>query len=235
MTKVLVIDDDKRLRELLSTYLEENGIATRPAADGERGLAALKQEAFDAVILDVMMPGLDGLEVLRRIRRDSSVPVIMLTAKGDEMDRVIGLEIGADDYVAKPFGPRELLARLRAVLRRFDGAAVESARDALRHGGVTVNLATREVWDGERQLELTGLEFELLVVLMRKAGRVVSREMLLRETGRDDVYERAIDVHISHLRQKLADEGARRIKTVRGVGYVFTRDGVGAAADGRER
>ena len=223
-TRVLLIDDDTRMYELLAQYLGQNGISVTHAADGGRGLAALEAGAYDAVLLDVMMPGLDGLEVCRRIRAKSTVPVLMLTARGDETDRVVGLELGADDYLAKPFSPRELLARLRAVLRR---AQPTSVADKMESGGVSIDVAAREVRVGGRLVELTGLEFDLLVALVRRAGRVIPRDALLGEAGRSDtvVGERTVDVHISHLRQKLGEEGSRLIKTVRGVGYLFAKDG----------
>ncbi len=223
-TRVLLIDDDARMYELLAQYLGQNGISVTHAADGGRGLAALEAGAYDAVLLDVMMPGMDGLEVCKRIRTKSRIPVLMLTAKGDETDRVVGLEIGADDYLPKPFSPRELLARLRAVLRRAQPSAVA---DRLEAGGVSVDVAGREVRVDGKLVDLTGLEFDLLVALVRRAGRVIPRDALLGEAGRSDtvVGERTVDVHISHLRQKLGDAGSRLIKTVRGVGYVFAKDG----------
>ncbi|AKQ64686.1 Phosphate regulon transcriptional regulatory protein PhoB (SphR) [Myxococcus hansupus] len=223
-TRVLLIDDDTRMYELLAQYLGQNGLSVTHAADGGRGLAALEASAYDAVLLDVMMPGIDGLEVCKRIRAKSRIPVIMLTAKGDETDRVVGLEIGADDYLPKPFSPRELLARLRAVLRR---SLPSSVADRLEAGGVCIDIAGREVRVEDRPVDLTGLEFDLLVALVRRAGRVIPRDALLGEAGRSDtvVGERTVDVHISHLRQKLGDVGTRLIKTVRGVGYVFAKEG----------
>ncbi|MCE9667852.1 response regulator transcription factor [Myxococcus stipitatus] len=223
-TRVLLIDDDTRLYELLAQYLGQNGLSVTHAADGGRGLAALEASAYDAVLLDVMMPGMDGLEVCKRIRAKSRIPVVMLTAKGDETDRVVGLELGADDYLPKPFSPRELLARLRAVLRRSQPSAVA---DRLEAGGLSIDVAGREVRAEGRLVDLTGLEFDLLVALVRRAGRVIPREALLGEAGRSDtvVGERTVDVHISHLRQKLGDVGTRLIKTVRGVGYVFAKEG----------
>jgi two-component system, OmpR family, response regulator len=223
-TRVLLIDDDSRMYELLAQYLGQNGISVAHAPDGGRGLAALEASAYDAVLLDVMMPGLDGLEVCKRIRARSQVPILMLTARGDETDRVVGLELGADDYLAKPFSPRELLARLRAVLRRAQPTAVA---DRLESNGLSIDVAGREVKVNGRAVELTGLEFDLLVALVRRAGRVIPRDALLGEAGRSDtvVGERTVDVHISHLRQKLGDEGGRLIKTVRGVGYVFAKEG----------
>jgi two-component system, OmpR family, response regulator len=222
-TRVLLIDDDSRMYELLAQYLGQHGLHVTHAPDGGRGLAALEAGAYDAVLLDVMMPGMDGLEVCRRIRAKSAVPILMLTARGDETDRVVGLELGADDYLAKPFGPRELLARLRAVLRRVQPTA---RAEKLESHGVAIDVPGREVRVGGKRVELTGLEFDLLVALVRRAGRVVPREALLGEAGRSDtvVSERTVDVHISHLRQKLGEDGARLIKTVRGVGYVFARE-----------
>ena len=222
-SRVLLIDDDARLPELLASYLGQNGVSLTAAPDGQRGLLALEQGAFDAVLLDVMMPGMDGLEVCRRIRTKSNVPVIMLTARGDETDRVVGLELGADDYVAKPFSPRELLARLKAVLRR---SRPEVLSEELAAGEVKVDIGSRVVIVKGVAVELTGIEFDILVALMRRAGRVVPRDALLSEAGRSDVVvgERTVDVHISHLRQKLGDDPPRLIKTVRGVGYVLAKD-----------
>jgi len=224
--RVLCIDDDDRLYQLLASYLGPNGVTLTHASDGPKGLAALSNGVFDAVLLDVMMPRMDGLEVCRRIRQLSGVPVIMLTAKGDEADRVVGLELGADDYVAKPFSPRELLARLRAVLRRSQPASVTNE---IVVGQVTVDVGARKVNVAGEGIELTGLEFDLLMALVRRPGRVVSRETLLAEAGRGDVTvnDRTVDVHVSHLRRKLGDDprSPRLIKTVRGVGYVFAADG----------
>jgi DNA-binding response OmpR family regulator len=223
--RVLCIDDDRRLQELLVSWLGQNGVQLTPAFDGPSGIQALDTSTFDAVLLDVMMPGMNGLEVLRRIRAKSRVPILMLTAKGDETDRVVGLEIGADDYVPKPFSPRELLARIRAVLRRTSPEAVS---EKLSAADVQVDVGTREVTVNGQGVELTGLEFDILVALMRRAGRVIPRDALLAEAGRSDVVvgERTVDVHISHLRAKLGDDprAPRRIKTVRGVGYVLARE-----------
>lgn len=219
--RVLIIDDDLRLHELLSSYLTQNGFEVERALSGAAGLAKLDVDTFDAVLLDVMMPGLDGLEVCRRIRRKSSVPVLMLTARGDETDRIVGLEIGADDYLPKPFNPRELLARLRAVLRRI---RPEAETDKLAVGALVLDVTSRTVTSGARAVELTGIEFDILVALARRAGQVIPRERLLSAAGRGDVVvsERTIDVHIMHLRQKLGD--GRLIKTVRGIGYVLAKD-----------
>lgn len=221
--QVLIVDDDARLFELLSSYLEQNAVTARSAPEGLSALRMLAQHPFDAVLLDVMMPGMDGLNVLRKIREKSDVPIIMLTAKGDETDRVVGLELGADDYLPKPFSPRELLARLRAVVRR---TRTQGERRQLNVSGVSADLESRRVERAGRDVELTGLEFDLLVALMRRAGRVVARTALLELAGRSDVSvsDRAVDVHVSHLRRKLEDDPPRLIRTVRGVGYMFARD-----------
>jgi DNA-binding response OmpR family regulator len=224
--RALLIDDDARIAELLGNYLAQNGVQLSHAPDGQRGLTMLEGGAYDLVLLDLMMPGMDGLEVCKRIRAKSSVPVVMLTARGDETDRVVGLEMGADDYIAKPFSPRELLARMRAVLRR---AMPDPERERVVAGDIVIDVPSREVKVAGRAVELTGIEFDLLVALARRAGRVVPRDAILSLAGRDDVVvgERTVDVHISHLRAKLGDDprSPRRIKTVRGVGYMLTREG----------
>jgi len=223
--RVLLIDDDERLYDLLKTYLSDNDIAIDHASDGGRGLVSLSKVHYDAVLLDVMMPGMDGLETLRRLRQKWDTPVIMLTAKGDEADREVGLDQAADDFVPKPFRPRELLARLRARFRRTGGA---QATEALRAGSLSIDLGRREARIGEATIELTGLQFDLLTVLVRRVGRVVSRDQLLSDAGRDDVMvgARTVDVHISQLRKRLAaasseGEGEAVIHTERGVGYVL--------------
>lgn len=223
--RVLLIDDDTKLYELLASYLEQNGVSVTCINNGQKGLIALDAGVYDAVLLDVMMPGIDGLEVCRRIRAKSTIPVLMLTARGDETDRVIGLELGADDYIPKPFSPRELLARLKAVLRR---TSPEIVAERLMAGNIVADIPTRRVQMDQRDLDLTGIEFDILVALLRRAGRVVPREALLSEAGRSDVVvgERTVDVHISHLRQKLGDDprSPKLIKTVRGVGYVLAKE-----------
>jgi DNA-binding response OmpR family regulator len=221
--RILLIDDDARLAELLDDNLRPQGVALVHAGGGQAGLAALAGGGFDAILLDVMMPGMDGLAVLRTLRdAGHRVPVIMLTARGDEADRVVGLELGADDYVAKPFSPRELLARLRAVLRRTQPGTLA---EKLSAAGITVDTGSREAWVDGKPVELTGLELDLLIALLRRAGRVVPRGALLDLAGRGDVTvgERAVDVHISRLRKKLGDDPPTRIRTVRGVGYVLAR------------
>ena len=221
--RILIVDDDAKLFELLKSYFEQNDVSAISAPDGPSALALLDGETVDAVLLDVMMPGMDGLTVLRKLRDKSQVPVIMLTAKGDETDRVVGLELGADDYLPKPFAPRELLARLRAVLRRTQSDLLGRR---MQVSGVTLDLDARS---GERDGVPgagTGREVDRVVALLARAGRVVPRSALLELAGRSDVVvnDRTVDVHVSHLRKKLADDPPRLIRTVRGVGYVFAKE-----------
>jgi two-component system OmpR family response regulator len=223
--RALLIDDDHRLAELLTTYFAPHGVDIVHAADGSIGLARVEQDSFDVILLDLTMPGLDGLEVCRRIRKKHAVPIVMLTARGDETDRVVGLELGADDYLPKPFGPRELLARIRAVLRR-SAPAMQS--EQVRVGDIEIDVSMRAVSVAGKPVVLTALELDLLLALARRAGRVVARDALFSLAGRSDtiVSDRAVDVHISHLRSKLGDDSRaqRRIRTVRGVGYVLVKD-----------
>jgi len=225
-----MIDDDLKLCRLVKAYLSPFGFAVEAAHTGTNGLEKVKAENFDAVILDVMMPEMDGFEVLKEIRKFSSVPVLMLTALGDEADRIVGLEIGADDYLPKTFSTRELLARLRAVTRRSHMSAVnakqeENDSDEITVGDIYINLATHEVEKSGEKLSLTALEFDLLQCLARSAGRVLNRDKILDEiAGRSyDVFDRSIDVHISSLRKKLGDDfkNPRYIKTIRSVGYML--------------
>jgi len=221
--RALLIDDDPRLAELLRAYLEPHGVSLLHAADGPTGLQRTREGGVDVVLLDVMMPGMDGLEVLRRLRAGSSVPVVMLTARGDETDRVVGLELGADDYLAKPAYPRELLARIRAVLRR---AAPRLVAKTVVVADLELDLDARSARRGREELPLTALEFDLLRVLAERAGRVVSREALWDAAGRGDVHvgERTVDVHISRLRVKLGDDERRWLQTVRGRGYLLAKE-----------
>ena len=221
--RILIVDDDAKLFELLKSYFEQNDVSAISAPDGPSALALLDGETVDAVLLDVMMPGMDGLTVLRKLRDKSQVPVIMLTAKGDETDRVVGLELGADDYLPKPFAPRELLARLRAVLRRTQSDLLGRR---MQVSGVTLDLDARSVERDGVPVAVTGLEFDILVALLARAGRVVPRSALLELAGRSDVVvnDRTVDVHVSHVRKKLADDPPRLIRTVRGVGYVFAKE-----------
>jgi two-component system, OmpR family, response regulator len=220
---VLIVDDDQRLFALLRDYLGAHCVAAMHAPDGATALRLLSSNDVDAVLLDIMMPGMDGLETLRRIRKTSRIPVLMLTGRGDETDRVVGLELGADDYLPKPFGPRELLARLRAVLRR---SAPQPDTEKLHAGRVQVDVEAHTVRVKDTLVELTALEFDLLVAMMRRAGRVVPRGKLFELTGRGDtnVGERTVDVHVSRLRKKLDDDPPRLIRTVRGVGYLLSRE-----------
>ena len=227
-TAALLIDDDARLGALVAEYLGNHEIDVALAGDGPRGLAALQKRRPDVVLLDLMLPGMNGLEVCRKIRATpewSALPVIMLTAKGEDVDKVVGLEVGADDYLAKPFNPRELLARIRAVLRRT-GPAVTPPR--LRVGQLELDFAAREVTVAGKRRVLTHHEFELLATLARAAGRVLSREQILDALkGRAEAFDRSIDVHIAKIRAKLEPDPKepRYIKTVRGVGYLLARPG----------
>jgi DNA-binding response OmpR family regulator len=219
--RVLIIDDDVKLTSVLSEYLARFGFAVRAAARPSDGLRALAAERPELVILDVMLPEMDGLAVCRKVRESSRVPIIMLTARGDVSDRIVGLELGADDYLPKPFEPRELVARMQAVLRR--GAPSEA--EVMRAGSVEVNWSARTATVAGRSLELTTAEFEVLGVLVRNAGRVLSRERIIE--GTHDVsweaFDRSVDVLVSRLRQKLGDDPRRPtfIRTVWGVGYSF--------------
>lgn len=225
MQRLLVVDDDQRIRALLVEYLSTRGYAVEAAGDGESGLSRLRAGGVDLLILDVMLPGKDGFQVCRELRAFSAVPVIMLTARGDDFDRIVGLELGADDYLAKPFNPRELLARVQAVLRR--ARAEPAPGEALRAGPVTVDPDRREVRVRGRRVELTTTEFEILRTLVANAGRVIPRERLMELARGEDfaAFERSVDVHVSHLRRKLGDDSRQPelIKTVRGVGYTVPR------------
>ncbi|MGE0104469.1 MAG: response regulator transcription factor [Blastocatellales bacterium] len=226
-TRVLIIDDDPKLCRLVKDYLDPMGYDVESAGTGPAGLEKALAGDFQAVILDVMLPGMDGFEVLRRIRQSSTVPVLMLTALGDESDRIVGLEIGADDYLPKTFSTRELLARLRAVTRRSNMTQSQKAEndDEIAIGELRINPASRQAIEGGQILSLTPVEFDLLVTLARSADRVMSRDRLLDEiSGRDyEVFDRSIDVHISSLRRKLNDDpkNPRYIKTVRSAGYML--------------
>jgi len=226
---ILIIDDDPGLSDLLGEYLGARGFAVAQALDGPAGLSRMRAGGVDLVVLDVMMPGMDGLEVLTELRRDSAVPVVMLTARGEETDRIVGLEMGADDYLSKPFNPRELLARIKAVLRRAGAAPSAEADTALHAAGVRLDPARREVQVDGEPVTLTTTEFEILRVLLSAAGRVIPRERLMEQARGQEwsAYDRSVDVHISHLRRKLGDDPRkpRRIKTVRGVGYFVPQGG----------
>ncbi|WP_419785021.1 response regulator transcription factor [Pseudodesulfovibrio sp.] len=226
-TRILIIDDDVDLSALLTEYLEAEDFETHTVHNGIEGTDEALSGAYDAILLDIMLPGRGGVEVLQRIRQESRVPVIMLTAKGDHVDRVVGLEMGADDYVPKPCYPRELVARIRAVLRRTSEAPPPQSKDELHMGKLRVQVPQRRVdWDGE-PVDLTVSEFNFLEMLLRAGDKVVTKDELSeRALGRTrEPYDRSVDVHMSHLRQKLdqAAGDAIVIETVRGVGYRVQR------------
>jgi two-component system phosphate regulon response regulator OmpR len=224
--RVFLIDDDERLNALVASYLQRFGISVRSFAHPEPGFQALKDDSPDIVILDVMLPDIDGFTLCRKIREFSRVPIVMLTARGDVTDRIVGLDLGADDYLPKPFEPRELLARIQAVLRRGG----RSERDErIRIGSLDINWAKRSAVIDGRDLALTSAEFELLSLLVRNRGRILSRDRIMDQTrGVDwDAFDRSVDVHISRLRQKLGDDAKHPafIRTVRGSGYIFVGNG----------
>jgi DNA-binding response OmpR family regulator len=222
--KALLVEDDARLAELTRAYLARHQVEVTVAGDGETGLALARRNAFDLVLLDLMLPGMDGIEVCRRLRAGSDVPVIMLSARGEEADRIMGLELGADDYLPKPFSPRELLARIRANVRRAQGRLVPR-KPSLNRGALRLDPGSREGSLEDRPLDLTSYEFALLYALAERAGRVLAREQLIELAGGDasESFDRSVDVHISRLRQKLGDDPRKPqfIRTVRGLGYLF--------------
>ena len=224
---VLIIDDDAELCELVGEFLEGEGFEVESVHDGVTGVERCAQSEPELVILDVMLPGLGGFEVLKRLRERSRVPVIMLTARGEEVDRIIGLEMGADDYLPKPFNPRELAARIRAILRRTSAAAATDEPEVLEAGDLAMDLGARGVRSAGAEVELTGAEFAVLETLVRAAGTVVTRDDLSRRAlgRRASAFDRSLDVHLSNLRRKLGPlpDGGERIKTIRGVGYLYVR------------
>ncbi len=222
MDRILLVDDDVQLCKLLVERLASEGLALEAVHEGARGLEAALSKDYAFVILDLMLPGMNGLEVLRRLRKALPVPVLILTAKGEEADRIRGLELGADDYVCKPFNPLELIARIRAIMRRT--SRPESPAEPLVVGDIQIDPATREARLEGNPLHLTSLEFTLLEAFLRESGRILSREYLTETVlGRKlGPFDRVIDVHVSNLRKKLAfEQGSQRIKAVRGVGYLF--------------
>lgn len=225
MRTILVVEDEPQIVALVRDYLEHGGFAVLTAEDGAAGLALARARRPDAIVLDLGLPRVDGLDVIRALRRESSVPIVILTARGDETDRVTGLELGADDYVVKPFSPKELVARVRAVLRRVDAAAASATEGRISAGDLELDLARRRVTAGGRTIALTPTEFELLVTLAREPGRVWTRSQLLDAVHGFSLesYERAIDGHVRNLRRKLEPEGGRPkyIRTVHGVGYAL--------------
>jgi DNA-binding response OmpR family regulator len=224
--RILLVEDDARLAEMLSEYLRQAGLRVTVAPLGASALEELTAATHDAVVLDLTLPDVDGLDVCRRIRTRADTPILMLSARGDAVDRIIGLELGADDYLAKPFEPRELLARLRAILRR-GGRARDSPDSVLRFGRLEIDLAARVVQLDDAPRELTSHQFNLLVALAQNAGRVLSRDALmdLAKGERLESFDRSIDVHMSRIRAAIEDDPKRprRVITVRGAGYVFAK------------
>lgn len=224
----MIIDDDEDLCELVSEYLNVEGFDVSSVNDGETGLKRALSGDYDMVILDVMLPKMNGFDVLRNLRLESKLPVIMLTARGDDMERIVGLEIGADDYLPKPFNPRELAARLRAILRRSHETNPEAgeAAEKIVVDGISVSPSSRTAVMGEIEINLTSVEFELLLELLREAGRIVKKEDLSERVLERKLspFDRSLDMHISNLRKKLGAraDGSERIKTIRSVGYIYT-------------
>ena len=231
--KVLLIEDDARLAQLTARYLESHGVSVTTAADGVEGQAEALRRQYDCVVLDLMLPGRDGIDVTRELRGRTDVPIVMVTARGEEADRVLGLEVGADDYVTKPFSPRELLARIRATVRRVRGQA-GPAKQVIQVGGLVLDPQRMEVTFDGKPIELTAYEFQILRALAQRPGQVMSREQLLdlAKGSAELSFDRSIDVHVSRLRAKLGDDSRspRLLKTVRGAGYLLA----GGAGDGGE-
>lgn len=230
MNRLLLVDDDIELCELLTEYLEPEGFKVVAVYDGREGLQRALSGEFALIVLDIMLPGMNGLEVLQRIRAQRDTPVLMLTARGEDVDRIVGLEMGADDYLPKPFNPRELVARTRAILRRTrerpEKAAAPAVPERISIGDIELDTGTRTVRRGGERLELTSVEFSILEMLLRAAGRVVTREELAESVlGRPlSPYDRSVDVHLSSLRKKIGHKfgDTERIKTIRGEGYIYT-------------
>jgi two-component system response regulator CpxR len=228
MNRILIVDDDEELCELVSEYLTSADFSVHAVHDGAEGLRKAFSDEFDLVTLDVMLPKMNGFEVLRELRKTSKIPVLMLTARGEDTERITGLEIGADDYLAKPFNPRELLARIRAILRRAQSDEHEPVTaEKLNVDDLELSMSARSARRDGEELNLTSVEFDLLAVLIREAGKIVKKEDLSRKVLERDLspYDRSLDMHISNLRKKLgkrSDEEEERIKTVRSVGYIYT-------------
>lgn len=225
-SKILIIDDDRELGEMLKEFLAPDHLDVSARLNGEDGLQALQDETWDLLILDIMLPGMNGIEVLKQIRQDSDIPVIMLTARGDDVDRILGLEFGADDYLSKPFNPRELLARIKAIMRR--SRTDEKRSEALAVGSLELDVRSRRVSAGGESIRLTGTEFELLRCLAESPGKVVPKEQLTQQVlGRRHMpYDRSIDTHVSNVRGKLSSAGVDNpsIRSQRGVGYLLLLD-----------
>lgn len=219
--RILVIDDENSILNLVSAYLRPEGYEVHTARDGPTGLKAARAFRPDLIVLDIMLPGMDGIELLTHLRRESDVYVIMLTAKSEETDKIVGLSVGADDYLTKPFSPRELVARVKAALRRVQAGSAGPKGNVMAFRHVRIDVDGRRVWVDEQPVELTTIEFDLLRTLAENAGRVLSREQLIERVWGHDYFGeiRVVDVHIGHIREKLGDD--RYIETVRGVGYRF--------------
>lgn len=228
MKQILLIDDDIELCEMLKEYFGSENFILNAVHTGDGGVKNALSGEYDVIVLDVMLPGLNGFEVLQEIRKESTTPILMLTARGNEVDRIVGLEMGADDYLPKPFNPRELVARLRAILRRSDEAINKNGDEIIQVGILKIDSATRRATQSGEVLTLTSMEYNLLETLMRHAGQVIDKETLsMQAFGRKlERYDRSIDMHISKLRRQLSPgkEGDSLIKTVRGVGYQLTRE-----------
>jgi len=224
--KILVVDDDTKIVELVKLYLNRDGYVVITATEGNEALRLARESRPDLIVLDIMLPGMNGLEICRALRNESSVPIILLTAKTTEADRITGLDLGADDYVTKPFSPKELAARVRAVFRRSPEETLQMGPEEVRFGNLTINFRRHEAFLSTRSLDLTPVEFKLLGVLAREPNRVFSRTQLIEKVlGYDfDGFDRTIDVHILNLRRKLEPDAShpRYIKTVYGSGYKFT-------------
>jgi DNA-binding response OmpR family regulator len=222
MERLLIIDDDVELCEVLSERLARDGFSLDAVHDGQKGLERARSGEYTLVIVDLMLPLVNGLDVLRRLRSESEIPVLILTARGEDVDRIVGLEIGADDYLPKPFNPRELIARIRAILRR--GSRLAGSSERLAAGDVRMEIATQQAWASDRPLRLTTVEFSLLEIFLREAGRVVTREQLTERvlSRKLGAFDHVIDVHISNLRKKIGNSpDGERIKAIRGAGYMF--------------
>lgn len=222
--KVLLIDDDIELAELLTEYLSSHGFSITAYHRGDTGLSHAQTHDYDVILLDVMLPGIDGFEVLKQLRQTKLTPVIMLTAKGEDFDRIFGLELGADDYLAKPFNHRELLARVKAITRRIENIQQLQANNSLEENGIRLTTHTREAFAAENKIELTGTEFEILFLLLNNQGEIVSKETISEQVlGRKLApFDRSIDMHVSNIRKKIAEHiEQEKIKTVRGAGYIL--------------
>ena len=225
MTRILLADDDQVLSDLLTEFLTNQQLLVSQVFDGQKAVDHIAHESTDLVVLDVMMPVMDGFEALREIRKNSQVPIIMLTARGEDIDRIVGLEMGADDYLPKPCNPRELLARIKAILRRVELSAAPVEPESLTYGNIVVNTGDRSATVDGNELVLTAAEFNMLEALVRRPGVVISKEELTEKglSRKLELYDRSVDMHISNLRKKLGkdENNDQRIKTVRGIGYLL--------------